>query len=175
MAKKTAVLAVDPVNGAGLFQYLESFYENGIPYTVFAVAESPDIKTNSGIPIRVDGTVTDLKGKADEYEALVFACGDAIPKFNQNADAPYNRDMMEIIKEFGNAGKIMAGHCAAALLFEMAGITDGRRLAIHPFIKGAVVNGTATDELFEKDGNFYTAQTESAIPAMIGELVDILK
>ena len=30
MKKKVAVLAVDPVNGAGLFQYLESFYEKGI-------------------------------------------------------------------------------------------------------------------------------------------------
>ena len=28
MAKRVAVLAVNPVNGLGLFQYLESFYEN---------------------------------------------------------------------------------------------------------------------------------------------------
>ena len=39
MAKKVAVLAVDPVNGMGLFQYLEAFYENGIPYRVYAVAD----------------------------------------------------------------------------------------------------------------------------------------
>ena len=31
MAKKVAVLAVNPVNGFGLFQYLEAFFENGIP------------------------------------------------------------------------------------------------------------------------------------------------
>lgn len=30
MAKKVAVLAVNPVNGFGLFQYLEAFFENGI-------------------------------------------------------------------------------------------------------------------------------------------------
>ena len=28
MAKKVAVLAVNPVNGCGLFQYLEAFFEN---------------------------------------------------------------------------------------------------------------------------------------------------
>ena len=28
MAKKVAVLAVNPVNGFGLFQYLETFFEN---------------------------------------------------------------------------------------------------------------------------------------------------
>lgn len=32
MAKRVAVLAVNPVNGLGLFQYLESFYENQIIY-----------------------------------------------------------------------------------------------------------------------------------------------
>ena len=37
MAKKVAVLAVNPVNGCGLFQYLEAFFENGISYKVFAV------------------------------------------------------------------------------------------------------------------------------------------
>ena len=29
MAKKVAVLVVNPVNGSGLFQYLETFFENG--------------------------------------------------------------------------------------------------------------------------------------------------
>ena len=32
MAKKVAVLVVNPVNGSGLFQYLETFFENGIPF-----------------------------------------------------------------------------------------------------------------------------------------------
>ncbi len=34
MKKRVAVLAVNPVNGSGLFQYLEAFYENGISYKV---------------------------------------------------------------------------------------------------------------------------------------------
>lgn len=50
MAKKVAVLAVNPVNGCGLFQYLEAFFENGIPYKVFAVSDTKEIKTNSGVP-----------------------------------------------------------------------------------------------------------------------------
>ena len=37
MAKKVAVLVVNPVNGSGLFQYLETFFENGIPFRTFAV------------------------------------------------------------------------------------------------------------------------------------------
>ena len=49
MAKKVAVLAVNPVNGCGLFQYLEAFFENGISYKVFAVSNTKEIRTNSGI------------------------------------------------------------------------------------------------------------------------------
>ena len=43
MAKRVAVLAVNPVNGMGLFQYLEGFYENKIEYRVYAVAETTDL------------------------------------------------------------------------------------------------------------------------------------
>ena len=54
MAKKVAVLAVNPVNGCGLFQYLEAFFENGISYKVFAVSDTKEIKTNSGMVLIVD-------------------------------------------------------------------------------------------------------------------------
>ena len=70
MAKKVAVLAVNPVNGFGLFQYLESFFENGITYKVYAVADSKEIKTNSGIALTVDDVIANLKGHEDEYDAI---------------------------------------------------------------------------------------------------------
>ena len=60
MAKKVAVLVVNPVNGAGLFQYLEAFFENGIQYRTFAVSETTHVKTNSGISIETDDVVVDV-------------------------------------------------------------------------------------------------------------------
>lgn len=62
MAKKVAVLAVNPVNGFGLFQYLEAFFENGISYKVYAVAETKEIKTNSGIELVADDVIANLIG-----------------------------------------------------------------------------------------------------------------
>ncbi len=175
MAKKTAVLAVNPVNGMGLFQYLEAFYENKIPYTLFAVAESREIRTNSGIALTADAVIADLKGHEKDYDAVVFACGDAVPVFAQQADAPYNRDLMAVLKAFGGQGKPMIGHCGAGLLFEFAGITAGKRLAVHPMVKGVVKAGRATDAPSEIDGNFYTAQQEHTIPSMIEQVVEALK
>lgn len=48
MAKKVAVLVVNPVNGSGLFQYLETFFENGIPFRTFAVADTTNVKNQLG-------------------------------------------------------------------------------------------------------------------------------
>lgn len=175
MAKKAAVLAVNPVNGFGLFQYLETFFENGIPYKVFAVADSNEIKANSGPVIIVDDVIANLKGREDEYDALVFACGDAIPKFSENAGAPYNQDMMAVIKTFGEKGKIMIGHCAAGMMFEFAGIADGKKVAVHPLAKGAIQKAKATDEKSEIDGQFFTAQTENSIWTMMPQVIEALK
>ena len=175
MAKKVAVLAVNPVNGFGLFQYLETFFENGISYKVFAVAETKEIKTNSGIALVADDVIAHLKGHEDEFDALVFGCGDAVPKFGENAGKPYNQDMLTVIKAFGDKGKIMIGHCAAAMMFDFTGITKGKKVAVHPLAKPAIQNGEATDNPSEADGNFYTAQDENNIRSMIEKVVAALK
>ncbi|MBC8594379.1 DJ-1/PfpI family protein [Oscillospiraceae bacterium N12] len=175
MAKKVAVLAVNPVNGCGLFQYLEAFFENHIPYKVFAVAETKEIKTNSGITLLADDVIANLKGHVDDYDALVFACGDAVPVFKDNAGKQYNLDLMEVIKTFGEKGKIMIGHCAGAMLFDFAGITKGKKLAVHPLAKPAIQNGEATDAESQVDGNFYTAQDENTIWTMMPEILNALK
>lgn len=175
MAKKVAVLVVNPVNGFGLFQYLEAFYENGIPFTTFAVAETTSVKTNSGVAIATGDVVAGLKGREGDFDALVFACGDAMPVFAQNADKQYNRDMLAVIGAFGAKGKLIAGHCVGALMFDIAGIAAGKKVAQHPFIKAALQSAVATDEESVIDGNFFTAQTENTIRTMLPQLIEALK
>lgn len=175
MAKKVAVLAVNPVNGAGLFQYLEAFFENGISYKVFAVANTKEIKTNSGIALTADDVIANLKGHEDEFDALVFACGDAMPVFQQHAGEPYNVDLLQVIKTFGEKGKTMIGHCVGGMMFDIAGIAKGKKLAVHPFITGAIQSGVATGAKTEIDGNFYTAENENSIALMIPAVIEALK
>lgn len=175
MEKKVAVLAVNPVNGAGLFQYLEAFFENGIPYRTFAVAETTQIKTNSGISLQTDDVVANLRGNEDAYDALVFACGDAMPKFSENAGKPEYQDLLAVIKTFGDKGKLLIGHCVGGLLFDITGIATGKRLALYPFVKGAVKGAIGTDAPFVIDRNFYTAQTETTLHLLLQELLKVLK
>ncbi len=175
MKKRVAVLAVNPVNGFGLFQYFETFFENGIDYRVFAVAPGTDIKTNSGISLKADDVIASLKGHEDEYDALVFSCGDAIPVFSQHANEAHNQLLPEVIRAFGEKGKILIGHCAAAMMFDMAGVTTGKQVAVHPLAKPAIQNGQATDNPSEIDGNLYTAQDEKHICHMMPSVIAALK
>lgn len=175
MGKKVAVIAFSPVNGMGLFQYLEAFFENEIQYKTFAIDNTKEIKTNSGISITLDDVIGNLKGHESEYDALVFSCGDAMLKFGDNADKQYYKDMFEVLKNFNADGKLIAGHCAAAIMFEKAGITAGKKVAVHPYGKPAIQNGTATDDKFVVDHNLYTAQCEGAIWQLMPELLAALK
>ena len=175
MSKKVAVLAVNPVNGSGLFQYLETFFEKGISYKVFAVSDTKTIRTNSGIPLEADDIIAHLSGHSDEFDALVFSCGDAVPVFQQYANQPYNVDLMEVIKTFGEKGKMMIGHCAGAMMFDFTGINKEKKVAVHPLAKSAIQNGTATDEKSEIDGNFFTAQDENTIWTMLPHIIEALK
>lgn len=175
MAKKVAVIAFNPVNGLGLFQYLEAFFENEIPYKTFAIADSKEIKTNSGVSLILDDVIANLKGHEDEYDALVFSCGDAMIKFAENADKSYNQDMLEVVKTFGEKGKIIVGHCAAAVIFDKVGTTTGKKVAVHPYGKEAIQNGIAIDDKVTIDGNLYTAQREDLIWMFMKKLIKALK
>ena len=174
MAKKVAVIAVNPVNGSGLFQYLETFFENKISYKTFAVDTTKDIKTNSGISIHLDGVVADLKGKENEFDAVVFSCGDAMIPGAQNNEQAMG-DALAVLAEFNKLNKLIAGHCASAIIFDKAGIATGKRLAVHPLGKAAIQKGTATDDAYTIDGNIYTAQCEHTIHLMLPDLLEGLR
>lgn len=175
MGKKVAVIAVNPVNGFGLFQYLETFFEKGISYKLFAVSNSKTIRTNSGISLQTDDIIANLKGHASEYDALVFACGDAVPVFKDHAGEPHNLDMLTVIREFAAQHKLLIGHCAAGLMFEIAGVSEGKKLAVHPLAKTAIQKGIATDDAVTVDGNFYTAQCEHTLPSLLPEVLKALQ
>ena len=173
--ERIAVVAVNPVNGMGLFQYLEAFYENKIPCTLFAVADTNRIRTNSGIELNAHEPIASLAGHEEEYAALVFACGDAVPVFSQHAHEPWNRELLRVIRRFSELDKPLIGHCGAGLFFDMAGAAAGKRVAVHPMVQAAIREGIASDKPYEIDGRLYTAQCEHTLPQLIPHVVEVLK
>ena len=90
-----------------------------------------------------------------------------------NTWKPFSK--MEVIKTFGEKGKMMIGHCAGAMMFDFTGITKGKKVAVHPLAKPVIQNGIATDEKSEIDGNFFTAQDENTIWTMLPKVIEALK
>lgn len=125
--------------------------------------------------MQANDIVANLKGHADEYDALLFSCGDAVPVFQNNANKNYNIDMLAVVREFAAKNKLMIGHCAAALIFEIAGVTEGKKLSVHPLAKSAIQKGIATNASVTVDGNYYTAQCEHTVPKLIEVLLDVLR
>jgi len=83
--------------------------------------------------------------------------------------------LLTVIKTFGDKGKVIVGHCVGGLLFDIAGIAAGKRLALHPFVKDVVKSAIGTDAAFMVDGNFHTAQTETTLHLLMPELLKVLK
>ena len=81
----------------GAVSVLGKFYENQIIYRVYAVAETTDMRTNSGIRFYADDVIENLKGHAHEYDALVFSCGDAVPVFKEHASEAHNVALMQVV------------------------------------------------------------------------------
>ena len=69
----------------------------------------------------------------------------------------------------------MIGHCAGAMLFDMAGVIDGKTIAVHPLAKSSIQKGKASDNKSEADGNIYTAQDENSIWTMMSQVLEALK
>lgn len=161
MSKKVAIIVPNPVNGYGLFSYLEACFENGVDAKTFAVGSSPVVKTNSGYELKTNGVISELKGHEADYDGVVFACGDAMIGFSERIGNPENQDMLEVLRNFNKLNKKIAGHCAAGLIFEIAGITEGKKMAVHPLTKPAIKKGIATDNQSMIDQNLFTAKDEA--------------
>ena len=126
-------MVVNPVNGSGLFQYLETFFENGIPFRTFAVADTTNVKTNSGLRLQTDDIIASLKGH-DTNTTPRIRLRRRHAQIRGKRRQTLQRGYVERHQKFADQGKTIAGHCAAALLFDNLGIAQGRRVALHPFL-----------------------------------------
>jgi hypothetical protein len=57
----------------------------------------------------------------------------------------------------------------------MSGAASGKKFAIHPLAKAALSKNTALDDKTSIDGNFYTAQCEHDVAALMPAILKALK
>jgi protease I len=111
--------------------------------------------------------------RAEDYDALVIPGGRA-PEYIR-----LNPRVIEIVRQFANAGKPMAAICHGAQLLAAAGVLKGKGCSAYPAVGPDV--RTAGGEYIDipvdsahRDGNLVTAPAWPAHPKWLATFLDVL-
>ena len=119
----------------------------------------------------LNATFADIK--AEDYDALVIPGGRA-PEYIR-----LNKEVLNIVRHFGNAGKPIAAICHGPQLLAAAGVVSGKSCSAYPAV-GPDVNiagGTYVDIPVNQayaDGNLVTAPAWPAHPEWIAKFLKVL-
>ncbi len=163
--KKAFVLAEE------LYQELEVWYpllrlqEEGAETIVVGSGNSKQHKSKLGYPVDVDAFAADLKG--DQCDALIIPGGYAPDMMRRSPD------MIRLVKEAHDAGKVVASICHGGWMLTSADVVRGRTVTSFFAIKDDLVHAGATfvDEEVTIDGNLITSRTPQDLPAFMKAII----
>ncbi|MGB7420196.1 MAG: type 1 glutamine amidotransferase domain-containing protein [Erythrobacter sp.] len=171
--KRVLIVATDGFEQSELVQPKQKLEEQDIEITI-ASLETGEIKGwedgDWGESVSVDITVDDAS--ANDYDALL------LPGGQMNPDAlRMNGNVINLIRDFDNAGKPIAAICHAPWLLIEADLVDGMTVTGWPSIRTDLENagGDVVDQKVAVDGNLITSRNPDDIPAFTEALVDALK
>lgn len=166
--KRIAIFAEDQYQVLELWYPLLRFKEAGAEVQVVGSGRS-DVHTSSrGYPVKVDVKAADVKGT--DFDAVVIPGGYAPDHMR------VNEDMVRIVREAHDAGKVVAAICHAGWVLASAGILEGKRATCVRNIRDDIVHAGATyvDEEVVVDGNVITSRTPPDLPAFCREIIRAL-
>ena len=123
-----------------------------------SITGSKAVEGSHGIKLEADATIEDFD--LDGVDMIILPGG--MPG-TKNLDACGS--LKDKIKEFNDAGKMLAAICAAPTVFGKMGILNGKRACCYPGCEGDLLGATVTADAVTKDGNFITSRgMGTAIP-----------
>ncbi len=141
------------------------FQEAGAQVTIVGTGSAETYKGKHGLPATADTTIDRVN--ADDFDAVIVPGGWA-PDRLRRYDA-----VLDFVRAFDQAGKIVGLVCHAGWVGASAGILRGRRLTGTRAIRDDVNNagGEWLDVPAVRDGNLVTGRVVADIPAWTRELV----
>nr|WP_137676203.1 type 1 glutamine amidotransferase domain-containing protein [Parerythrobacter lutipelagi] len=169
---RVLILATDGFEQSELMDPKTNLEQAGIDTTV-ASLEDGEIKgwkdQNWGDSVKVDITVDEVA--VGDYDALLLPGGQMNPDILRMNDRA-----IEIVSEFGKAGKPIAAICHAPWLLAEAGLVDGKTVTAWPSIRTDLTNAGANvvDQEVAEDGILITSRNPDDIPAFSQALISRL-
>ncbi|EAQ29398.1 DJ-1/PfpI family protein [Erythrobacter sp. NAP1] len=168
--KRVLIVATDGFEQSELMQPKQMLEEAGAE-TIVASLEDGEIKGwedgDWGESVPVDLTIDEVS--VGDYHALLLPGGQMNPDILRMEESVIN-----LIKEFDNAGKPIAAICHAPWLLIEADLVDGKTVTGWPSIRTDLENagGEVIDTRVAFDGNIITSRNPDDIPAFTEALMD---
>jgi protease I len=166
--KKVAVLAEDYYENLELWYPVLRLREAGAQVTIVGPKAGETYKSKEGYPAKADVAAADVR--AADFDAVVIPGGYAPDRLRRYPE------ILKLVREAFEQGKVVAAICHAAWVPISAGIVRGRTMTCVSAVKDDVINAGAhyVDQEVVVDGNLITSRTPPDLPAFCREIIRAL-
>lgn len=168
--KKLVMLIEQDFEDVEVTEPLKSFKDAGIKVTIAGpFSQMVYVGKQKKAKIKAD-TMAD-KIIVDEHDGIFIPGGYAPDKMRQFPA------MINLVKSFAEAGKLVAAICHGPQLLISAGVVKGKRMTSWPSVAVDLQNAGANwvDEPVVKDGNFITSRKPEDIPRFAKAVIEYLE
>jgi protease I len=165
VGKRAVVLAENDYNELELWYPLLRLREAGLEVQVAGTGSELTYKSKHGLP--VDAATSAGKVNAKDVDVVVIPGGYAPDRLRRYPD------VLKLVREAFQQGKVVAAICHAGWVLASAGVAKGRKLTSVAAIKDDMINAGATwvDEEVVQDGNLITSRQPSDLPAFMDAIL----
>jgi len=154
------------------FEFWYPYYrlkEAGAEVTVVGSGSAEVYKSKAGLPVTVHTSADRVS--ADDFDGVVIPGGYA-PDHMRRYPA-----MVDLVKGFAQANKLVAAICHAGWMLVSADIIRGRKVTSYFSIKDDLVNAGChwVDQEAVVDGHLVTSRTPDDLPAFMRAIIAVLK
>jgi len=167
--KHIAVLVEDSYQELEFWYPLLRFLEAGAEVLVVGSQMGATYTSKYGYPATADVSAADIS--AADFDAVVIPGGYAPDRMRRHPA------MVSLVREMGNAGKVVAAICHGGWMLCSADIVRGRQATGFFSIKDDLVNAGAryVDAEVVRDGNLVTSRVPEDLPAFCREVIAALE
>jgi protease I len=142
--------------------------EEGVEVTVVGSGSSRTYTSKYGYPVEVEREAKEID--VSKFDGVVIPGGYAPDLMRRYPE------MVRIVKEAHQKGKMVAAICHAGWMLVSAGILKGKKVTGVVAIKDDLINAGAryVDEEVVKDGNLITSRKPDDLPAFCREMIAAL-
>jgi protease I len=167
--KRAAILAEDNYNEFELWIPYYRLKEEGVVVTVVGSGSASTYLSKHGIPVQVNKSAFEVT--ADDFDAVVIPGGYAPDKMRTHSE------MVGLVRDAFNKGKVVAAICHAGWMLASAGILKGKKATSYVSIKDDMIHAGARweDSEMVRDGNLITSRKPDDLPAFCRAIIQAVE